>query len=258
MLWVAPEIWLRDERGVQPVPSCVGVVHMVRDPARWALSFYDYHRQVQQPRDERWVHRYRPRCTLPYKQYQRALEPYGLTSRLLNATMEACRALVWPNRSLHEHLLRLSERDGARLSALMNVLSGPKLVEAGGDMLRAAVNALTFRAMSLAVLDWRLDDAMANLNDSMAALAHFLVGTSNHTLADELASDLVHAEQASLSRQKTSKGPKHVTSILSSDERKAALLASLESDPVLSELFAVFRRALAASPSVPLRETDSR
>lgn len=149
MLWVAPEIWLREERGVQPVPPCVAVVHMVRDPARWALSFYDYHRQKQQPRDERWVYRYRPRCALPHEQYQRALEPFGLSAELLNATLAACRALVWADRSLHEHFspLRLSEPDGARLAAFMNVLSGPHLVEAGGDMLRAAVNALALRRM---------------------------------------------------------------------------------------------------------------
>ena len=48
-VWTAPELFPR----VAPVPSCNIVVHMVRDPASWAISFYDYHRQ--DPTPEAWV-----------------------------------------------------------------------------------------------------------------------------------------------------------------------------------------------------------
>ena len=47
-VWTAPELFQR----VAPLPSSNIVVHMVRDPASWAVSAYDYHRQ--NPTPEAW------------------------------------------------------------------------------------------------------------------------------------------------------------------------------------------------------------
>ena len=51
--------------GCACVPSCNIVVHIVRDPASWAISSYDYHRQ--HPTPEAWVKHAKPMCAFKHR-----------------------------------------------------------------------------------------------------------------------------------------------------------------------------------------------
>ena len=90
VIWTAPDLVLRPG----PLPACYRVVHLVRDPARWSLSFYDYHRQVPTP--ESWVHSMRPECDWARPQHAIAI---GMDAAQLDATKSACLTLVRPGLS---------------------------------------------------------------------------------------------------------------------------------------------------------------
>ena len=75
-----------------PVCALMRQVHMVRDPVRWAISYYDYHRAVPTP--ESWVTLKRPSCEPAHAEHAGAL---GLDVKTMNAAIAACVALVRPN-----------------------------------------------------------------------------------------------------------------------------------------------------------------
>ena len=88
-VWTAPELFQR----IAPVPSCNIIVHMVRDPASWAISSYDYHRQ--DPTPESWVKHAKPACTFKHRNgWNASTEVLGLDSETVGQLVAACTALV--------------------------------------------------------------------------------------------------------------------------------------------------------------------
>ena len=108
-----------------PLPAaCFAVVHMVRDPARWAISFYDFHRQ--QPPPEGWIHNHIPDCrgVTTHGENARAV---GIDGTLLDAAVEACTSLVDAQASYFDHLRTYDgdEANGLRSMALLHLLDAP-------------------------------------------------------------------------------------------------------------------------------------
>ena len=236
-IWIAPDLSLR----LKPLPSCYAYVHMVRDPARWALSFYDYQRGEA---GERWAKEYVPICSLAHAGYATAL---SLTKPLLNATVAACAALVTPGWSLNQHLRRLPEADGLRLTGLLNILGGG-ISEATGDLARSAANLRTLRSSknsAVRFINVFMDDFIAEPRVPLAEIAEFVVDL---TLGDEtqarrsaantsLANRLVQQQTAKLSNPTG-----HMTTFRRSRDEKEALLRRHESDPVLAPTYLAWRR----------------
>jgi hypothetical protein len=236
-IWTAPDLSLR----LEPLPPCYAYVHMVRDPARWTLSFYDYHRGEP---GERWDKKYVPICSLAHAGYAAAL---SLTKPLLNATVAACAALVTPGWSLNQHLRRLPEADGLRLTGLLNILGGG-ISEATGDLARSAANLRTLRSSknsAVRFINVFMDDFIAEPRVPLAEIAEFVVDL---TLGDEtqarrsaantsLANRLVQQQTAKLSNPTG-----HMTTFRRSRDEKEALLRRHESDPVLAPTYLAWRR----------------
>lgn len=236
-IWHAPDLSLR----LEPLPPCYAYVHMVRDPARWALSFYDYHRGES---GEGWDKKYVPICSLAHAGYAAAL---SLTEPLLNATVAACAALVTPGWSLTRHLRRLPEADGLRLMGLLNILGGG-ISMATGDLARSAANLRTLRSSknsAVRFINVFMDDFIAEPRVPLAEIAEFVVDL---TLGDEtqarrsaantsLANRFVKKQTAEL-RKPTG----HMTTFRRSRDEKEALLRRHESDPVLAPTYLAWRR----------------
>ena len=167
--WPSPELLLSPA----PLPSCFYVVHMVRDPARWALSFYDYHSQTPTP--EHWVEESsrHPYCGPKTAEFAEAL---GLREPLLGSAIAACDELTTPSWTYLQHLQRLPERDGLRFMAFMN-LFGRDGGGQVGDMLRAAANAAALRrgaGSGARVLTFSMDEMATSPEISFAQLAAFV------------------------------------------------------------------------------------
>ena len=258
-VWTAPELFQR----VAPVPSCNIVVHMVRDPASWAVSAYDYHRQ--QPTPEGWVKHATPVCAFKHRDgWNASAEVLRLDAKTVAKLMAACTALVQPNKTYWQHLSTLPEWDGLRLMAFMNILGGD-IQHANGDLTRSAANALSLRRAASATPDvtpplvttlW-MDEVLHDLTAAMAGVAEFLVsslrsGAGHHgerrrlteALVQRLASALVTAQ--TMSYQKKSNGS-HVTSSptdVDAHARKARLAASLYNDTLLGPVYRTWSRIM--------------
>jgi len=264
-VWTAPELFQR----IAPVPSCNVVVHMVRDPASWALSFYDYHRQ--DPTPEGWVKVYKPTCTFKHRNgWNASAEVLGLDTKTVGQLVAACTALVQPGKTYWQHLSTLTEADGLRLMAFMNIFGGENIL-AGGDLTRSAANALSFRAaadtpdaMPPLVANLWMDAVVHDLAVAMAGLADFLVSSlgrdASHragerrrlaeALVERLGSALVTAQEADYQKKSSRSGTSHVTSSTTSTDaqtRKARLTASLYDDVLLGPVHRQWSRVLGES-----------
>ena len=206
--WSAPELVC--SHGA--IPACYqAVVHYVRDPASWAISAYDFHRQTPTP--ETWAMQRLDVCSRSHTGLYTAAG-LGFSPAALAAADAACAALSDTTRSLHAQLQSLSEFDGLRLMTFFGIFGGATLPPAsfgGGDLVRMAVNALIFRddhsgvaaigdlvrkaanalfhrrpnpgqgaisgdAQSRAVLNIWADDVISKPEAAMRELATFLVG----------------------------------------------------------------------------------
>jgi hypothetical protein len=258
-VWTAPELFQR----VVPVPSCNIVVHMVRDPASWAISSYDYHRQ--DPTPEAWVKFAKPKCAFKHRNgWNMSAEVLRLDAMTVAKLMAACKALVQPGETYWQHLSTLPEWDGLRLMAFMNILGGDNHVSAG-DLTRSAANALSLKRAASATPDvtpplvttlW-MDEVLHDLKATMAGVADFLVSSLRsgagqdeerrrltEALVQRLASALVTAQTTSY--QKKSNGS-HVTSLLTdidAQARKARLAASLYNDTLLGPVYRTWSRMI--------------
>jgi len=261
-VWTAPELFQR----IAPVPSCNVVVHMVRDPASWALSFYDYHRQ--DPTPEGWVKVYKPTCTFKHRNgWNASAEVLGLDTETVGQLVAACTALVQPGKTYWQHLSTLTEENGLRLMAFMNIFGGESSA-ACGDLTRSAANALSFRAaadtpdvMPPLVANLWMDAVLHDLAVAMAGLADFLVSSLGRdvshragerrrlaeALVERLGSALVTAQEADYQKKSSRSGTSHVTSSTTSIDaqaRKARLTASLHDDALLGPVHRQWSRVL--------------
>ena len=157
------------------------VVHLLRDPARWAISAYDFHRKS--PPTEEWVTKSQDLCAPSQAQlYAESL----LGDDGLAAARKACAALVngaaggvfsgllggGSRRSLYDLLQTLPERDGIRLMALFGVLGGDRLPPdsfGGGDLVRMAANARRLRAGGRRVFNLWMDDVLERPSTTAAS-----------------------------------------------------------------------------------------
>ena len=244
--WTAPELVLPHPE----TPACYRVVHMVRDPMRWAVSFYDYHRQ--EPTPEKWVLRLKPVCSSRRLElYIDVLEPLGARRELFDAAAASCNGTVRPGWTIMDHLRGLPEEQGLRFMAYAGLVHG----NGGpvGDLPRSMANAAKLR--QLRVHNLFMDDVIADLRGSMAHLAHFIAGDDAPATRRRLAAVLterlladgfVEAENRSLAKKI---GGKHITTTVvsrPSGERKTRLIAGLERDPVLFELAALWWRIVGS------------
>ena len=243
------------------LPTCFKIVHMVREPQIWAVSFYDYHRQKPPP--EHWEDQVRPSCRLPQalqSLYVQALEPFGLTTALLDAAIRTCDALVHGNKTYLEHMRMLPEADGVRFMAYMNILDAQTTL-AGADVLRSAVNAVLLRNHH--VFDLYMDDVLEDLSGSMARLASFLANdsfvanSSTRATTDANSATQAKVDKGIAERLKASfilyqkqnfasaAQGNHITSFNISSDHKAVLMSHLEQDPVLAAIAASWRRVFS-------------
>ena len=246
-VWTAPELFQR----VAPVPPCNIMVHMVRDPALWAVSSYDYHRQ--DPTPEGWVKHAKPECTFKHRNgWNASAEVLRLDTETVAKLVAACTALVQPNTTYWQHLSTLTEADGLRLMAFMNILAGKRL----GDLTRSAANALSLKRWTvsdtpevtpLLVTNLWMDEVMHDLKAAMAGLADFLVSSlrrdAGHqgerrrlaeALVERLGSALVTAQTTDFYRK--SINGDHVTSNttnINAQARKVRLARLLNDDALL-------------------------
>ena len=267
-LWTAPELVL----SLSSVPPCYAVVHMVRDPARWALSFYDYH--VQTPTPERWTAFDRPSCEFAHPEYARVVP--GLRDEWVRAAQAACNAIVMrhPSFTVLEHLRSLPEEEGLRLMTLLNVLKGTNSTHgrqrAGGDLMRSAANQLVLKRCAGSTVDgvvharprvgvmW-LDEVVERTAATMEALATFLVDAVGESrprtaslvasLASRLRSDVAHAYARNLNSSHITRGGSAI--------RRARLIASLEADPIFAEIFEVWRGIFTQHSPLPHADNSS-
>jgi len=246
-VWTAPELFQR----VAPVPPCNIMVHMVRDPASWAVSSYDYHRQ--DPTPEGWVKHAKPECTFKHRNgWNASAEVLRLDTETVAKLVAACTALVQPNTTYWQHLSTLTEADGVRLMAFMNILAGKRL----GDLTRSAANALSLKRWTvsdtpevtpLLVTNLWMDEVMHDLKAAMAGLADFLVSSlrrdAGHqgerrrlaeALVERLGSALVTAQTTDFYRKSINGA--HVTSNttnINAQARKVRLARLLNDDALL-------------------------
>lgn len=263
--WFAPDLALSPV----PVPPCFAIVHMVRSPASWALSFYDYH--VQDPTPEKSVETAKPVCELAHPpEYMDALP--GLRAGWVGDAVAACQAIVErnPHHSILQHLRTLPETEGLRLAVLLNLFRDSRVHRNGlpagnGDMMRAAANQVTIErrqgevaAASATPLDSRarvttiwMDETIGAPEATMTQLAAFLIDAVGEATAKNNASQVASLASQLLSDQaqsfaKASKG-NHVTggghgrNPNATVERRARLIAGLEADPIFAEAFAWWR-----------------
>ena len=172
---------------------------------RWAVSFYDYHRQ--NPTPEGWVKRSNPVCSFAHPgEYTEAL---GLAPETVRQLEAECATLVQPGETYWHHLTTMSETDGLRFMTYMNIFG------TRSDLARSAANARFLeQAAPARVTTLWMDEVVADLETSMARLADFLVsGLAAETsggqrrrlteaLVERLGSALVEAEAADYSRKR--------------------------------------------------------
>lgn len=237
MKWTAPELILRQT----PVPACYTFVHMVRDPARWTISWYDYHRQSPTP--EIWIERYYPKCYPALWEHVTAL---NMSKRVLDDAIALCQRLVQPNVSFYSHLSILSEFDGMRLSALVNILGGESHHStATGDMLRSAVNAKVLsQSPRIRVLNLLLDDLIIQPVNIITDIVSVVFDAAKVDAAsDSLRSQMLHAQNGSMSARS-----KHITTFRRSAAEKDSMVDILYKDEVLGPIFMLWWRFFNASP----------
>jgi len=237
-IWNAPEMSLRPS----PMPPCYAFLHMVRDPAKWAVSFYDYHRAGHE--ENAWVD-YVPNCTAGLPTHASALE---LSAPLLDATVAACAALVTPGHNFFRHLRDLPEEDGLRLVALLMILGGTKPGHDShlptGELGRSAANLRKMQETPQArVLNMLMDDFITRPAVAMSEVSDFV---TNLTMGDRGERARVQASLANQMAQRQTavlrKPTNHMTFQRRSHEQKEALLLHLDSDPVLAPTYRVWRR----------------
>lgn len=170
-----------------PLPTCYSVVHLVRDPVRWAISFFDYHSQKPPPED--WIKTGKPVCGQranrnKYATLAALASPLGIDAPLLAAAEAACAALVAPSKTYLWHLSRddteVAEEERLRMMALLHVLD----TGSHGDLLRAGTNALELvrrggddgDGPTRRVLTLWMEDIVGAPEESFGRLARFLVG----------------------------------------------------------------------------------
>ena len=224
VIWTAPTLAC-----VPPgvVPSCFDVLHFVRDPATWAVSAYDYHRQIPTP-ERGLIERVRPMCLEP-PAYFRFRHDYSRTA------VRACHQIFDANHSLYHHLLTLPEYDGVKIMALRNILSESGGVEdAGGDLLRMVSNALILsQHPTRRIHNVWMDELKARPEAVLSALLDF-VGARSSNLLDAL-----------LSKQtKEISTSKHVTnrpSNMPNATRIPELIRELEADDDIGPIHIIAR-----------------
>eukprot|EP00316_Scyphosphaera_apsteinii_P005959 CAMPEP_0119310232 /NCGR_PEP_ID=MMETSP1333-20130426/18302_1 /TAXON_ID=418940 /ORGANISM="Scyphosphaera apsteinii, Strain RCC1455" /LENGTH=276 /DNA_ID=CAMNT_0007314383 /DNA_START=298 /DNA_END=1128 /DNA_ORIENTATION=- len=236
MRWAAPELVLRP----QLVPRCYAVVHMVRDPARWALSLFDYHRQSPTP--EQWVLHYRPSCSSTLVE-----SALNMSQELLGGIQALCHRLVQPNISFYDHLTTLPEFDGLRLAAVLNIL-GLKDGSRMGDVPRSAANAQVLQRSRVAVINVFMDDLILQQDRVITDIASFVLNatmvetglnaTDVETVKVRLSSFMIKSQTANILRKSRPAGTtSHITTSARSAEEKQNLTAMLYKDQVLGPSF---------------------
>jgi hypothetical protein len=225
VIWTAPTLACLPP-GV--LPSCFDVLHFVRDPATWAISAYDYHRQVPTP-ERGLVDRVRPMCLEPPAYYHLG---HDHSSRAVHA----CRNLFDANHSLYNHLLTLPEYDGVKMMALRNILSESGGTEdAGGDLMRMVTNALMLRQDPARHIHnvW-MDELKARPEAVLSGVLDF-AGARSSSLLDALLSQQMKLMSTS----------KHVTNrpanMANATRRVPELIRELEADRDIAPIHTIAR-----------------
>mmetsp|Transcript_16328 Transcript_16328/g.52374 ORF Transcript_16328/g.52374 Transcript_16328/m.52374 type:complete len:312 (+) Transcript_16328:171-1106(+) len=214
------------------IPSSHRIVHFVRDPARWAISAYDYHKQVPTP--EPWVQDWDHGtiCRLPELPYQAILD-----AELTRVALQMCTRLYDLNQTLYGNLRQLPEDGGVRLMALFGVLAAGTGWHWQGDTLRMAMNARALQPLAVQgrVHTVWLDNVVQRPEFVFQRLARFLLPSAPSQIAAEAGRTLVRHQKAEFAKQSTGK---HVTSTRLNDSRKDHLLSVLNTEPTLKRIFA--------------------
>ena len=253
-VWTAPELFQR----VAPVPSCNIVIHMVRDPASWAVSSYDYHRQ--DPTPEAWLRHAKPACSFKDRNgWNASAEVLRLDTETAAKLVAACTALVQPGKTYGQHLSTLPESDGLRLMAFANILGGDVTWPLGGDLTRSAANALSLKRWTafatpevtpLLVTNLWMDEVVHDLKAAMAGLADFLVSSlrrdAGHqgerrrlaeALVERLGSALVTAQTTDYREMSNGSHVTGNTKNIDAEARKVRLATSLYNDALLGPVY---------------------
>ena len=237
-IWTAPEMSLRPS----PMPPCYAFLHMVRDPAKWAVSFYDYHRAGHEIKA--WVG-YELNCTVGQPTHASALEMSGA---LLDATVAACAALVTPGHTFYRHLRDLPEKDGLRLVALLSIFGGTNLEShlPTGELGRSAANLRKMQETPQArVLNMFMDDFITRPAVAMSKVSDFVTNLTMGDATEEKRARVRASLANKMAQRQTEllrKPSHHMTFQQRSHEQKEALLLHLDSDPVLAPTYRVWRR----------------
>lgn len=229
------------------VPSSHRIVHFVRDPSRWAISAYDYHKQ--DPTPESWVEdrNHGTICRLPSLAYHSIID-----AELVDMALTMCSHLYDPTRTFLQHLRQLPEEDGVCLVALYGVLAAGTGWHWAGDTLRMAMNARALQSLAVQgrVHTVWLDQLVQNPGLVFQHLARFLLPSVSFNIADAVGQKLVRHQEVELAAKI---GHKHVTSTHLNDSRKVHLTSMLTSEPTIGRIFAtalsaVHENELAAAP----------
>lgn len=224
VIWTAPTLACLPPG---TVPSCFQVLHFVRDPATWAVSAYDYHRQVPTP-EPGLIERVRPMC-LPPPAF------YNLGHEQSSRAVQACRKIFDDHQSLYYHLLTLPENDGVKLMALRNILG--ETGKFGEDLLRMVTNYRILRQdPARRILNVWMDELKARPGAVLSDIVDF-VGARQSSLLK-----LLMEEQTS----RMSSTSNHVTSrpynmSMNASTRIFRLITELEADRDIAPIHSMAR-----------------
>ena len=212
--------------------SCFdNVLHFVRHPARWTVSFYDYHRQ--RPNPEKWTEHLNDLCS----QQPAYAEMYKQEATLHSLQADCYARFGRTNQSLYSYFQLLPEPEGLRLALYFLLFGGdpfasglsmsqgkPRVV--GGDILRATINSKLFRAWHFNVtnldMDSLLNDPTRTITDTVAHLALSSSAVAGHDVAS------IEKQWCDLNTKAMNrKVSQHITSRPGSSQRKSALACSL-------------------------------
>lgn len=237
--WWSPDMtYVSPERFGQKCFSAV--MHFVRHPALWIVSFRDYHSQIPLPHGEGWSLQVRDLC-----KKQPAFEAtYNLVPEI-DALHTDCneRFNTGKGHSLYSLLKTLPEHEGLRLS-LYFLLFGGEIYErsvgekhdrriVGGDILRAAGNTDWFGRLGAHVINVDTDELVlhrhATISGAMHQVDEFFPGISTEG-AQRLERAWDHRQAEAMSHNS-----EHTTTHKddASIDRKHALACSLIQDQVM-------------------------
>lgn len=229
------------------VPTCNSIIHFVRDPANWALSFYRYH--SQSPVTEEWTNE-SPDVCKPFEHFQnnKKLGTAGLS--ILGRAQAQCQMVWSPNHTFHAQLSKLPEMEAVQLSTFFLLFGNDPvhvpggLRPVGGDMLRMVANAQTLDHAEVPVFNLWMDDMKQRPRVTIRGMTHFLCKHSAAWDCKTITEKVVEGQEKSLKQNAN-----HITSSDSAEE--TAKLAELNAHPLLGSVYSWVRQKM-------LRETDRK